>query len=56
MGLPGESGKQGIMGTAGPKGDPGIKGQKGDMGPAGVPEPKESLVNRLQLQLFQFLL
>ena len=40
MGLPGESGKQGIMGTAGSKGDPGIKGQKGDMGPAGVPGPK----------------
>ena len=40
MGLPGASGKQGIMGTVGPKGDPGRKGQKGDMGPAGVPGPK----------------
>ena len=40
MGLPGESGKQGIMGTVGPKDDPGLKGRKGDMGPAGVPGPK----------------
>ena len=47
MGLPGASGKQGIMGTVGPKGDPGLKGQKGDMGPAGMPghkgEPGESI-------------
>ena len=40
MGLPGASGKQGIMGSVGPKGNPGLKGQKGDMGPAAVPGPK----------------
>ena len=47
MGLPGKSGKQGIMGQAGLKGDVGVKGQKGDMGPAGMPgakgEPGESV-------------
>ena len=47
MGLPGKSGKQGIIGQAGLKGDVGVKGQKGDMGPAGMPgakgEPGESI-------------
>ena len=47
MGLPGKSGKQGIMGQAGLKGDVGVKRQKGDMGPAGMlgakGEPGESI-------------
>ena len=47
MGLPGTSGKQGIMGPPGFKGETGLKGEKGDINTAGMKgakgEPGESI-------------